>query len=274
MHFFVGLAIYTLPFTAPALLEGLFIPKSEGIETWAAFDPASATKIDHTPWQQFLDRYLDARHESGVWRVHYGDVSPADRAALDGYLDSLGQTDPRRLNKNEQMAFWINLYNAYTVAIILDAPGIESIREIKPRLFSIGPWNHPFIAVADHLMSLNDIEHGVLRPYLDDPRIHFAVNCASIGCPNLRALAYTGDHLEQALSAAASEYIAHRRGARFDDDVLVLSSLFSWYAEDFGESRRARLHRIASWADPGLARQIREHEGRIRYEYDWRLNAP
>ena len=260
--------------TAASFLESLFIPKARVLSLWDASDEGNRNVIDHAVWQTLLDRYLDAQHPSGVWRVHYDDFSDEDRTRLRGYLRYLQNLDPRGYARPAQMAYWINLYNAQTVALILEHPEVDSIRNIKSGLFSVGPWGLKLITVADQELSLNDVEHGILRPIFCDPRIHFAVNCASIGCPNLSPKAYSARNVEEQLDAGARAYVNHPRGAHFEDEVLVLSSLFDWYADDFGSSREERLTYLATFAGPDLAGRLKNHRGPIRYDYDWALNRP
>ena len=259
---------------AASFLESLFVPKARALSLWEASHEANRNVIDHTVWQALLDRYLDAQHPSAVWRFRYDDFSDEDRTRLTDYLRYLQNLDPREYSRSVQMAYWINLYNAQTVALILEHPEVDSIRNIKGGLFSVGPWGLKLIEVADRDLSLDDVEHRILRPIFRDPRIHFAVNCASVGCPNLSAKAYTARNLEQLLDAGARAYISHPRGAHFEDEVLVLSSIFDWFAEDFGSTREERLTYLAAFAGPDLAPRLKHHRGPIRYDYNWALNRP
>ncbi len=160
-------------------------PKAELQPYWDRSDAANPAAIDHSPWQGLLDAYLDTRHPSGVHRFAYAAVRSADRAVLRAYLAALQALDPRRYSRPEQEAYWINLYNALTVDLVLAHYPVKSIREIGGGWLLRGPWDDAIAKVAGRALSLNDIEHGVLRPIWRDPRIHYAVNCASIGCPNL-----------------------------------------------------------------------------------------
>lgn len=259
---------------AASFLESLFIPKARALSLWDASNETNRNVIDHRVWQALLDRYLDAQHPSAVWRFRYDDFSDEDRTRLAGYLRYLQNLDPREYSRSVQMAYWINLYNAQTVALILEHPDVDSIRNIKGGLFSVGPWGLKLIEVANKDLSLDDVEHRILRPIFRDPRIHFAVNCASIGCPNLSPKAYTARNVEQLLDAGARAYISHPRGAHFEDEVLVLSSIFDWFAEDFGHTPEERLTYLAAFAGPDLTVRLKNHRGPIRYDYDWALNRP
>ena len=174
----------------------------------------------------FLDQYVTL-HNDGITRVNYAGAAGEGHALLRNYLRQVTQIDPRGLNRNEQMAYWINLYNALTVDIVLQHPQKKSIKRMGARLFSFGPWDDPVIKIAGQTLTLNDIEHRILRPIWQDHRIHYAVNCASVSCPNLSAIAFSGALLEPALSAAERTYINHPRGVSVDNpDSLTLSSIF------------------------------------------------
>ena len=264
------LAAWTLALPARAAFnegEGMdaFRPDADGS---GAGDP-----FDHGPWQTFLDRYLVTDDASGIHLVRYDAVTAADRAALYAWIDDLTGTDPRDASRDAQMAYWINLYNALTVQVILEAPGVDSIRDISSGLFSSGPWGRVVARVGGADLSLDDIEHRILRPHYRDARIHFAVNCASMGCPNLAAEAYTAENLERLLDDGARAYVNHPRGVTVADGRMTVSSIFDWYRDDFPEGRDGLLGWLAGYAEPPLAERIRAHDGRIRDDYDWNLNA-
>ncbi len=249
----------------------------EGLDTWrpAAGPPRDTTPIDHSPWAALLQRYLVTNHPSGVNRFDYAAVTAADRQRLDAYLSQLAHTDPRSHSRDEQMAYWINLYNAATVRVILDNPGVDSIRDIGGGWFSSGPWDQDDVVVGGQQLSLNDIEHQILRPFFGDRRVHYAVNCASIGCPNLAPEPYTGAQLEAQLTAGEHDYINHPRGLELDGSRLYASSIFNWYRKDFPAGEAAlRAYWASKLDDADVATAVRQGKGRISYRYDWSLNAP
>ena len=180
--------------------------------------------------------------------------------------------DPRQYSKAEQMAYWINLYNALTVNLILEEYPVGSISEISAS-DSFGPWNDFIAEVSEQSLTLNDIEHRILRPIWKDDRIHFAVNCASIGCPNLQPHAFTAENTEALLSKGAQEFVSHSRGVRFKDKSLVLSSIFDWYGNDFGDTKKQQLEKLAEYAPSDTAEKLRNYQGAINYQYDWNLNS-
>jgi hypothetical protein len=248
-----------------------------GGDAWERWRPAAEVvrlQVDHAPWGALLLTYLEANDPSGINRFAYDAVTIADRELLDSYINSLSMLPVARLTPLQQQAYWINLYNALTVQVILDHPGVSSIREIRSGWFSPGPWDLKLVEVNGVALTLNDIEHRILRPIFGDPRVHFAVNCASLGCPNLGAEPYLADRLDVQLDTAARAFINHPRGASISDSRLTLSSIFKWYGDDFGATVAERLEWIAAYAKPGLSEQLTGWDGRVSYEYDWRLNAP
>ena len=247
-------------------------PKAELWTFWQQSDERNAAQIDHSRWQQFLDSYVRT-DDQGVNRVAYDQVAAdGGRDNLNGYLDELTGIDPRRLNKNEQMAYWINLYNALTVEVVLRYPKKGSILRMGKKFFTIGPWDDKLINVAGEDLTLNDIEHRILRPIWQDHRIHFAVNCASVGCPNLSKTAYRSDNLEQLLQSAEQQYLNHPRGVQISGGKLTVSSIFDWYVSDFAENEAELLQYLAD-RHATLADSLQTYQGRIKYDYDWNLNS-
>ncbi|MGE0408540.1 MAG: DUF547 domain-containing protein [Amphiplicatus sp.] len=238
----------------------------------AKWSDESTIRVDHSAWGAFLSKYVVASPD-GVNRVRYGAVTGEDRQRLDAYIATLATVDSTLLGKDEAFAYWANLYNALTVDLILDRYPVKSIRDIKPSLLAIGPWKMTVVTVHGEQLSLDDIEHGILRAAWKDNRIHYAVNCASIGCPNLRAEPFTADDLDGALTQAARDYVNHPRGAHFDEaGRLVVSSIYDWYREDFGGSEQGVIDHMLRYAGPGLAERLQRARGIARYDYDWTLN--
>ena len=159
-------------------------PKAELWEKWQAHDPNARTAIDHSLWDQFLAAYVEAGAD-GVNTLRYGEVTAADRQKLAAYIHGLITTRVSRFARATQMAYWINLYNALTVKVVLDHYPVATILDIdiSPGLFSNGPWGKKLVTIEGEQLSLDDIVHRILRPIWKDPRIHYVVNCASIGCP-------------------------------------------------------------------------------------------
>ena len=254
-------------------LERLFAPKAELWPRWQAQDPGSTETVDHGVWQRILGTYL-APGADRVNRFAYAGLGPADGRALDGYIAGLAATPVSALARPEQRAYWINLYNALTVQVVLDHYPVASIHDIaiSPGLFAIGPWDKKLIEVEGVAVSLNDIEHRILRPIWRDPRVHYALNCASIGCPDLQATAFTAANAEALLEAAARAYVNHPRGARVEDGTLTVSSIYAWFREDFGDTEAGVIAHLKRYAGPELAKALETVTDIEDYEYDWVLN--
>lgn len=246
-------------------------PKAELWNRWEPFDPSSAETVDHGEWQRFLDEYLDF-DETGRTRVDYTRVSDADTQSLIQHVDDLEAVQVLSLNRDEQMAYWINLYNARTVQLILENPGKKSIRNIRFKITDFGPWDEPLLEVEGEPLTLNDIEHRILRPIWKDPRIHYAVNCASMGCPNLAPAAYTAATLEELLEDEARSYINHPRGVDISQKRFLLSSIYDWYQDDFSGNTEGVVNHLVRYAEPALREALENYTGRFSYDYDWDLN--
>ena len=251
--------------------------KPELIPFWDESDEENTAAIDHSTWQSLLNTYLK-QHPSGVNRFDYANLKDAstDLPKLNAYLKKLQSIDPRNYALEEQKAYWINFYNALTVKVVVDAYPVDSIKEIHeswiPRS---GPWGDVHANVVGQDLTLDNIEHGILRPIWKDARIHYAVNCASIGCPNLVKSAYTARNVESLLDAGAREYVNHPRGVDVvDEDFIVLSSIYDWWVFDFGNSEEGVIAHLLEYANSELAEQLRNFSGAIDYEYDWDLNEP
>jgi hypothetical protein len=251
-------------------------PQADLWPRWQKHDAASTQKIDHGAWGSFLRKYLVAPHPSGVNRLRYAAVSPDDRKALRNYLDHLQSLAISSHNRAEQRAYWINLYNALTVHVVLTHYPVGSIRDIgiSPGLFSRGPWGAKLAAIEGEKLSLDDVEHRILRPIWKDPRLHYAVNCASLGCPNLQPEAYAADNSEALLEKGAREYVNHPRGVAVKSGKLAVSSIYEWFKEDFGGSRESLLQHWLKYADKPLAAALKDHSGGFSHAYDWSLNGP
>jgi len=156
---------------------------------------------------------------------------------------------------------------------VLENYPTASIRDIKDGPLSIGPWNRPLAVVAEQTLTLNDIEHRIIRPTFDEPRIHYALNCAAVGCPNLMDRAWRAETLEHDLAEAEHAYVNDPRGVRFDErGRLTLSKIYIWFREDFGPDEQAVIAHIAEAVNPDLRAQL-QRAGRVNsYEYDWALN--
>lgn len=256
-----------------ASLESLFAPSANLWERWAAHDPKSTAAVDHSAWGRLLGRYVTEGGD-GINRVAYGRVSAEDKAALGAYIDALAATPISRYSRPQQFAYWVNLYNALTVKTVLDHYPVESIRDIdtSPGVFADGPWDADAIAIEGQAVTLNDIEHRILRPIWRDPRIHYAVNCAAIGCPNLQNSAFTAANSDALMDQAARDYVNHPRGAQVSGGKLTVSSIYIWFQEDFGGTDESVIAHLRRYAAPALDAQLDNIGSIADHRYNWKLN--
>ena len=263
----------TLPLAAFFSIESLFAPDAETWERWTRNDPSATARIDHGEWERLLKTYI-VRDDEGLNRFTYGRVSNADRRRLDAYIGGLTQIPISRHSRAEQRAYWINLYNALTIKVVLAYYPVDSIRDIdiSEGLFADGPWERKLVSVENEPVSLNDIEHRILRPIWRDPRLHYAVNCASIGCPNLQITAFTSANADALLDAAAREYINHPRAAQVNDGKLIVSSIYVWFWQDFGDDDADIISHLRRYAGPALADALAGVDAISGHRYDWTLN--
>lgn len=235
---------------------------------------AGSGVADHGAFDVLVARRARSSRD-GVVRVDYAGwkASAADRAALRRYIGALSALDPLTLTRPEQFAFWANLYNALTLEVVVEAYPVRSIRDIRSSLLVAGPWRKSVARIDGVALTLDNIEHDILRKGWNDPRVHYAVNCASISCPNLPLRAWRGATLEAGLNAAARAYVNHSRGVRFDGADLVTSSIYDWYADDFGGSDPRVIAHLAGHARPALKSRLATTSRIARHAYDWALNA-
>lgn len=243
---------------------------------WATAGSAHAT--DDSAFDALLSRYVVVSSD-GINRVNYRawKASAEDMRALDAYIAQMQRERPSAMRRDEAFAYWANLYNAVTLQVVLQNYPVNSIRDIRSRTLDprglVGPWRTKIVAVEGRRMSLDDIEHGTLRPQFGDPRVHYAVNCASIGCPNLQPRAWRAQTLNADLDAAARAYVNHPRGVSIsaNGDVRA-SSIFDWFKSDFGGADAGVLAHVRRYADPALTRRLQNASAIRSYGYDWALN--
>lgn len=235
-----------------------------------AATPAFADSDDrHTAWGDLLEAYV-VEHTDGVNRFNYGGLkaSDEDSAKLDSYLESFADLDFDTLSRDEQFAAYSNIYNALTVRHIADRYPIRSIRSG----YIVGPWKQVKTEIDGELRSLDAIEHKILRP-MGDARVHYVINCAAWGCPNLRSEPILADGLEETLEDAARDYVNHERGVSIRArGGLQVSTIYKWFQEDFGDNKQDVVEHLLVYAEPELAEQIKANAKIRDYEYDWSLN--
>ena len=246
---------------------------------------AHATAFDHGPWDGLLQKNVVVHDGGKATTVDYQAMA-AERTTLTGYLEQLTQVSRTQFDswpKNEQLAFLLNAYNAWTVELILTRyPDLKSIKDLGTLFQS--PWKKKFLSLLGEKRSLDDLEHGLIRGSgrYNEPRIHFAVNCASIGCPALKNQAYRAEILDEQLEEATVLFLSDRTKNRLADGKLQVCSIFKWYREDFAAGWRGATSLpqfLALYQDSlGLseteAGELAAGNLAIVFlDYDWRLNA-
>ena len=227
--------------------------------SWASF------RVDNSVYAALLNKYV----KEGV--VDYQGFKNEENR-LDQYLKVLEKTDSNKLSRNGQFAFYINAYNAWTIKLILSGyPGVKSIKELGSIFKS--PWKKKLARIDGETVTLDHIEHGILRPMFKDPRVHFAINCASKGCPPLRSEPYRGDVLDQQLDEMTRAFINDPRRYRLEGKTLYVSRIFKWFKEDFANDVVGFFQEYAQGALKQELDSSRE-EIEVKYlSYDWSLNG-
>ncbi len=247
----------------PIVTVGANVPAAQQI---------SVSQIDHSAWNQLLNKHVDANGyvDYTAWRA-----SAADQKLLDDYLSYLSAAsfggNPAR---EAQIAYWINAYNAVTVKGILKEYPTTSIRNHTAKIYGYNIWKDLQLLVAGKPYSLDSMEHEVLRK-MGEPRIHFAIVCASIGCPRLMNEAYTADRLEEQLTANAQAFFADP--TKFVADArtgtLSVSPILSWFGTDFGADSSAQMKAIAPYLPESAQPLAKNGAAKVKFlDYDWGLN--
>jgi len=256
-----AIAIIALTFQGCALLSAAGI-SSQGQPVKKVKTPlqstteGSAVNLDHSAWDKLLKKHVDA---SGF--VDYKGFKN-DREALDSYLQMLSSQQPtKQWSAQELLAYYINLYNAYTVDLIVDNYPVKSIKDIN------GPWTRGIVPIGENNLSLGGIENGVLRK-MEEPRIHFAINCASISCPKLLNEAYTAAKINEQLDKAASDFINGNKN-EISANNPKLSSIFDWYAKDYIVNGKTN---VIAYINQFSKIKINPSSSIQYVEYNWSLN--
>jgi hypothetical protein len=232
----------------------------------SAAQPAAAGRAaDYGIYAELLSKYV----QNGA--VNYAGFK-AEETRLDQFLAILEQVDPEQLPREEQFAFYINAYNAWTIKLILTGyPGVKSIKELGSLWRS--PWKKEIVRIHGQVFTLDHIEHEILRPRFQDPRVHFAVNCASKSCPPLLSQPYRGETLDVQLTRVTAEFLNQPVHSRLEGDRLWVSSIFKWFAEDFN---RDVVGFYLKYAQGDFKRKLEAARARIEVkymDYDWSLNG-
>ncbi|WP_400190895.1 DUF547 domain-containing protein [Hymenobacter sp. B81] len=238
------------------------------VEYFIPLNPTSATgrPVNHAPWDALLKKHVDER---GM--VNYCGLQ-RDSAQLNGYLDSLGHNLPAtHWSEAEQLAYWLNAYNAFTIRRVIRAYPIGSIRELGGEQTLLNTvWDQPFIALGNARYTLNDLEHRLIRRRFAEPRIHFALVCAAVSCPQLRREAYQATRLNAQLDDQARDFVNDPRKNQLTPPASPrVSAIFRFYPQDFHQGDAT----VQSWINR-YARQPIASAAQLRYlPYNWQLNA-
>jgi hypothetical protein len=220
--------------------------------------------VDHSIFAEMLNDYVN----NG--QVNY-DGFQQEEKKLDRYLAALEAVEPQDLAPNEQFAYYANAYNAWTIKAILSKyPDIDSIKELG--IFNTGPWKKKIVRLNGQMLSLDNIEHDVLRPQFKDPRVHFAINCAAYSCPPLRSEPFVGRRLDAQLDAATRSFINNPDRNYLDGDTLYVSKIFKWFAEDFNHDP---VSFVLRYAEGSLKSELQARRASVKVKYlpyDWSLN--
>ena len=237
---------------------------------------SAQNSVDHSVFTEILQKY------SFNGLLDYDGLTKEKK--LDFYLDKLSNVNPDDLiSDSEKIAFWINVYNAFTIKVIVNNYPVESINDLHTggrilgHIFSTTIWDDDFININEKELSLNDVEHEILRKDFKEPRIHFGIVCASISCPNIRNEAFTSERLNFQLEQEAIKFFNDDTKNKFDrnNQEAYLSKILDWFSEDFGENDEEILLYVAKFLDEDLASDIIQNVGdwSVDYlDYDWGLN--
>lgn len=225
----------------------------------------SGNTVDHSLYATLLKKYV----KQG--QVDYRGFK-TDEAQLDQYLNVLEKTDSEKLAPKEQFAFYINAYNAWTIKIILSGyPGVKSIKDLGSIFKS--PWEKKICRIDGDVITLDDIEHSILRPRFKDPRVHFAINCAAFSCPPLISEPYRGSTLDRQLDDSSKTFINNPQRNYLKNDTLYVSKIFKWFAEDFNNDI---IGFVLKYAEKDLKKELEAQGNQIKIKYlhyDWSLNG-
>lgn len=225
--------------------------------------------VDHSTFDTLLDKYVEGGY------FDYGRLvnNPDDVARLEEYRREMSRVKPSEHPRDEALAYWINLYNASTIHLIVKNYPVDSIRDLGGWVSSV--FDKQFIRTTRGTLSLDTVEHGIIRPKYDEPRIHFALVCAAKSCPPLRSEAYTGPELDRQLEEQTEEFLESNMN-QFTVDKgslsLELSSILYWYQEDFGGESGVADY-VRDYLPANQAKLIEEGDYSISFrDYDWSLN--
>ncbi len=238
---------------------------------WPAPQWVSINEINHGAFDQLLKKYVDVNGRVNYQAWHQ---NSADRALLKNYLSDMSRANPdQEATRPARLAYWINAYNAVTIEGILRVYPTTSIRNHTAKLIGYNIWKNLIFTAGDKRVSLEDIEHKILRK-MGEPRIHCAIVCASIGCPRLLNEAYVAQRLEQQLAVNTQDFFARQQNLQVDGRDLKLSQIISWFGSDFGKTQQQQMQVLSPYFPPAAQALVASGNYRVSFlEYDWNLNT-
>jgi hypothetical protein len=230
---------------------------------------------DYKVWGDLL-----AKHYDPAKGMNYRALKAQDKATLDALRQKLATVDPKTLSHNEQLAYWINLYNVSVVAVVVDGYPTESIRDLSTDpIIKLNVFKKPKVLAFGGPMSLNDVENDKIREGFKDPRIHFAINCAAKSCPPIRPEPYAGARINEQLDDQARRFLNGPKGVRVEKDgagvKLHVSKILDWFADDFKKWGGGQVPFLKRFLTPDKVQPIEAAKGDVDLkfdDYDWKLN--
>ena len=264
----LGMLVCTL--TLLTLASSPAIANEHAGKAYPASQQVSMDQIDHTPFDQLLQKYVN---NDGLvaYKAWHGNAN--DRKQLQDYLASLGRaTESKPASADAKLAFWINAYNATTIEGIMRVYPTKSIRDHTAKVFGYNIWKNLLLHVGNEQINLEDIENQRLRK-MGEPRIHFAIVCASIGCPRLMNRAYMPNTVRDQLATNAKDFFSRSQNLKVAGNTLEVSKILSWYGTDFAPSPQAQLQKLEVYLPPAAKQVVNQGNFRVTYQaYNWNLN--
>ncbi|HEX7184113.1 MAG TPA: DUF547 domain-containing protein [Thermoanaerobaculia bacterium] len=237
--------------------------------------PVQAADPDYSVWQTLLSKYYNPAKG-----MNYKALKANDAATLRQLQQRMAQVDVGSLSKKEQLAYWINLYNITTVAVVVEGYPVDSIRDLSTDpIVRLNVFKKDSVKTRQGKMSLNDVENDKIRAGFQDPRIHFAINCAAVSCPPIRPEPFVGARVDEQLDDQARKFLNGPHGVRLEKDgsdlVLHVTKILDWFADDFEKWGGGRIAFLRKYMPPDKQKRIDAARGKVELEfddYDWKLN--
>ncbi len=240
---------------------------------WEAHDDANEQAvIDHSVFDDFLKKYVALGY---VNKLRYKEVTQEDEELLEAYLNTLEALPISIYPREQQLFYWINLYNAYVIKSVLNHYPVASVEDIdlSPELFREGPWQQKVLTIEGYQVSLSDIKNLILRPIWRDPRILYTLHSAHIGSPYIQPYAWTPERFDTHIDTIIRDYINHPYTVSVSSEgILTISSFYDWYSGDFGEENTSLIDHLTQYADLPLQEKLKSVDSDFVYDYDFSLN--